>query len=171
MIVVMDEPRTSGYGGIVAAPVFGRIASRWLATLPEVADRVAPREPLPLPEARPAPDLQRMPAAIASNRLAVEGLEVRWPDVHQARMPVTDQAPGIDEMVNPGAHARLVIDPASVAEETTLTPDLAGLTPREVIFWARTIGTDVQVQGKGTVYRQSPEADQPLNGSIQVWMR
>ncbi len=41
MIVVMDEPTSSIYGGAVAAPVFQRIATRWAGTLPEVAQRIA----------------------------------------------------------------------------------------------------------------------------------
>ena len=40
MIVVMDEPRTSIYGGVVSAPVFRRVAERWIGTLPEVAQRL-----------------------------------------------------------------------------------------------------------------------------------
>lgn len=34
MIVVLDEPRTSIYGGRVSAPIFRRIAERWTATFP-----------------------------------------------------------------------------------------------------------------------------------------
>ncbi len=34
MIVILDEPRTSIYGGRVSAPVFKRIAERWTATFP-----------------------------------------------------------------------------------------------------------------------------------------
>lgn len=47
LLVVMDEPETSIYGGGVAAPVFQRIAARWLPTLPQVAQRIAPPDTLP----------------------------------------------------------------------------------------------------------------------------
>ena len=35
------------YGGVVAAPVFGRVARRWIGTFPRVAQRVAPAEAVP----------------------------------------------------------------------------------------------------------------------------
>ncbi len=41
MIVVLDEPQTSIYGGATAAPVFRRITERWAGTLPEVARHIA----------------------------------------------------------------------------------------------------------------------------------
>src|SRR5690606_18643337 len=44
MLVILDEPRSSGYGGAAAAPIFQRIASRWVGTLPEVARRMAPSD-------------------------------------------------------------------------------------------------------------------------------
>ena len=40
LIVVLDEPKTSMYGGVVAAPVFQRIATRWLGTFPDIAQRL-----------------------------------------------------------------------------------------------------------------------------------
>lgn len=171
MIVVMDEPRFSGYGGIVAAPVFSRITSRWLATLPEVADRVAPREPLPTVSSRPVPDVTHVPSAIATSRLAAEGLEVMWPDDEQARMRVLSQTPNSNTAATPGQRVRLVIDPAPAVDESPATPDLTGLTAREVVFWSRSIDAKVQLDGNGTVYRQMPEANAPMNGTIRVWMR
>lgn len=49
MIVVMDEPKSSIYGGVASAPVFQRVAERWVATFPKVAERVAPPDTLPPP--------------------------------------------------------------------------------------------------------------------------
>ena len=60
LVVVMDEPKGSVYGGAVAAPVFGRIAQRWLATLPIVAARIAPPKTLPPPVVAP-PTLPPVP--------------------------------------------------------------------------------------------------------------
>ncbi len=41
LIVVLDEPQTSIYGGSTAAPIFERIARRWAWTFPTVANRLA----------------------------------------------------------------------------------------------------------------------------------
>jgi cell division protein FtsI (penicillin-binding protein 3) len=40
LLVMLGAPETSIYGGEVAAPVFRRIARRWIGTFPEVLDRV-----------------------------------------------------------------------------------------------------------------------------------
>ncbi len=45
--VVVDEPKTFRYGGLVAAPIFRRTATRWLATFPELARQAFPAEELP----------------------------------------------------------------------------------------------------------------------------
>ena len=42
LLVTIGAPKTSIYGGQVAAPVFRRIARRWAGTFPEVVDRMTP---------------------------------------------------------------------------------------------------------------------------------
>ena len=41
IVVVLDEPKTSAYGGVVSAPIFSRIAKRWISATPELARHVA----------------------------------------------------------------------------------------------------------------------------------
>ena len=55
LAVVVDEPKTSHYGGLVAAPVFQRAAARWLATFPELARQAFPVEELPYAAATGSP--------------------------------------------------------------------------------------------------------------------
>ena len=40
LLVLVGAPRNGMYGGDVAAPIFNRIARRWLSTLPTVSDRL-----------------------------------------------------------------------------------------------------------------------------------
>ncbi|WP_245850492.1 penicillin-binding transpeptidase domain-containing protein [Longimonas halophila] len=40
LLVLVGAPRNGMYGGDVAAPIFNRIAERWLTTLPEVSNRM-----------------------------------------------------------------------------------------------------------------------------------
>lgn len=44
LAVVYDEPETSIYGGVVAAPVFRRVARRWATTFPKMAGRLQSKE-------------------------------------------------------------------------------------------------------------------------------
>ena len=40
MLVIVGDPKTSIYGGAVAAPIFRRVARRWAGTFPSVVDRM-----------------------------------------------------------------------------------------------------------------------------------
>lgn len=89
LVVVMDEPESSIYGGGVAAPVFQRIAERWLPTLPQVAQRIAPPDALPPPllvvppdeplptEMETLPDLTGRSLRTAAAWLQAQGVQVR----------------------------------------------------------------------------------------------
>ena len=141
MIVVMDEPETSAYGGVVAAPVFQRVAQRWIGTFPEVARRVAPVEPLPPTR----PDVPVQVAAAPSASVIEAGARLRR--MGEAGVPEALEEGGMDVRADaPGAPM----------------PDLKGLSARQAVFWLRALGADVEVEGRGTVTGQAPEAGEPL---------
>lgn len=144
MIVVMDEPQSHYYGGVVAAPVFHRVAQRWIGTFPDVARRVAPVEPLPTVAA----DVPVQIAAAPSPSMVETGTVFQ-------KASLTD-GPGLGESSRT----------SEGEEESTAAapkmPDLAGLSARQAMVWLRTLGTDVQVDGRGTVTGQQPEAGEPL---------
>ncbi len=55
LLVIIGSPQQSMYGGEVAAPIFNRIARRWLTTLPDVSRRLAgtvemPSDTLDMPD-------------------------------------------------------------------------------------------------------------------------
>ena len=142
MIVVMDEPETSAYGGVVAAPVFQRTAQRWIGTFPDVARRVAPVEPLP----PTSPDVPVQVAAAPSASIIEAGARLRQTDV-AAGSDAADLASGETIQTDP--------PPATM-------PDLTGLSARQAVFWLRALGADVEVEGRGAVTEQAPEAGEPL---------
>ena len=160
MIVVMDEPRTSVYGGVVAAPVFQRTAQRWLATLPEVADHVAPRDTLPDYLPVEVEDFTGKPAAVATARLSARNLQVAWPDEQQAFLPVSSQLPAPGERTVPLDRTRITLTDTRNDTDPQM-PDLTGLTAREAMYWLRAMDVDVRIEGSGTVIRQSPQAGAP----------
>ena len=75
LLVIVGAPKTSIYGGAVAAPIFRRVARRWAGTFPSVVDRITAeqagrsdrgpvpldsllrRPPLPADSVRTLPDL------------------------------------------------------------------------------------------------------------------
>ncbi|ARA95114.1 penicillin-binding protein [Rhodothermaceae bacterium RA] len=160
LIVVLDEPRTSGYGGVVAAPIFRRVARRWAGTLPEVARRLAPVPDLPEPPARAVPDVIGQPATVAASRLMAAGYRVPLPDPADRLRPVAVQQPEPNTLLEPGARVRL--RPAAPDTSAPVMPDVTGLSVRQAVFWLAARGVHVEVQGRGRVTAQSVPAGATL---------
>jgi len=157
---VLDEPKTSIYGGSVAAPVFRNVARRWLGTFPEIAARVHPVEEVPeLPEAE-MPDVTARPAAVAANLLLARGYRAERPGEGEAAVPVRRQRPAPGETAPPRTRVRLTVAAADTTESTM--PDLTGLSAREATFWLASLGVNVRIEGRGLVAAQSPRAGAPL---------
>jgi len=78
ILVVIDEPKTSPYGGVVAAPAFGAIALQSLCYLKVPADRIEHRKP-ELVQAQATPPVEATPAAAEGTIDMVEG-GVAMPD-------------------------------------------------------------------------------------------
>lgn len=164
MIVVLDEPERGGYGGDVAAPIFQRIARRWVTTFPTIAERMAPGGTFPEPSARPAPDVVGTPAAVAAHRLLAAGFQVEPPEDERARYLVAGQVPEAGAPAAPGTKARLEL--GSTAGDAGRMPDLTGWSARDAVFWLRSRGVQVRVEGTGTVERQSVARGEPIPASV-----
>ncbi len=159
MVVVMDEPKTSIYGGVVSAPVFKRVAERWVGTFPAIAGRMAPARTLPEAQAQAVPDVVNYPAAVAVLRLRAAGYRVA--PVASSMASVAGQMPEAGALKKPGTPVHLTL--AGEAETPrTLMPDLKGLGAREAMFWLRAHDVKVRFEGRGQVVRQSPEAGAAL---------
>jgi cell division protein FtsI (penicillin-binding protein 3) len=136
IIVVIDSPRRGGYyGGVVAAPVFKRIAE---AALRQIG--VGPNIGAPSPvlvarhdgsAERPAPRPVRAPAGIVRSSVPA----------------VTDE---------------VAIDGDPVAAAAGVMPDLRGLSAREALRILTRIGLTARLQGDGFVLDQAPAPGTPL---------
>lgn len=168
MIVVMDEPKASIYGGGVSAPVFKRIAERWVGTFPAVAERLAPTEPLPEADVLPVPDVTNDPVTVAAHRLRAAGYRVA--SFAPSLQPVAQQVPEAGELKKPGAFVRLNLEEATQAPEPQL-PDLTGRSAREAVFWLQAQGITVRLEGSGQVVSQSPKAGAALPQDVVLRCR
>ncbi|MDA0378138.1 MAG: penicillin-binding transpeptidase domain-containing protein [Bacteroidetes bacterium] len=156
--IVMDEPRKSMYGGIVAAPVFRNVTERWMARMDELAPfvkedgaRVVPEAPMTIP------DVTDLPVPIADRRLQALGLEPRGSN-EDFMAAVAEQAlaPGTEALQ--GVPVRL----ASRVDSLRVMPDLDGLSSREAVAWLNQLGVEALLEGHGTVAQQQPAPGAPL---------
>ncbi len=159
MIVVLDEPKTSGYGGVSAAPIFKRIAERWIATLPQVAARLEKPHRSPADSLRRLPDVRGLPATVATSRLRAEGYEVRDVSENDPFAVVSGHtpAPGSDLMVP----VRLKTADPDVPPPDFM-PNLVGLSNRQALAWLDARGIRTRLVGIGRVVHQTPPAGEPL---------
>lgn len=164
VLVVVDQPEKSIYGGTVAAPAFRRIATAALASLEIYPDDPAARAafladagkttPLPAPVVARAAIEKALgietglsPHARALLGLAPEPVvrAAAETDAEPTRTSPTGWDDGADESIQ-------------ADEEKFRMPNFAGLSPREVINRSRDVGCDLVLSGTGRVVKQSPRA-------------
>ena len=136
MIVVLDEPRTSIYGGQVAAPIFKRIAERWIATF----------DP-PTPQT-PAPDPPRPLDKLVQQAWAQQGPSKRSPAYTRLASERTQVVRTKKDVLTPSS---------SLIRTSEVMPDVIGLDARAAWFRLAANGFRVQLSGQGHVVAQSPE--------------
>jgi len=136
MIVVLDEPQSHSYGGVVAAPIFQRIAERWAGTFPEQVD-------------------QRRAARAAANT----------PSDADDAAPTTAAGAVRTAALSPAAaDAGPAADLDALARQDSLTamPDLRGHSTRAALHLLLQHGIDARVDGHGRVEAQQPAPDAAL---------
>jgi cell division protein FtsI (penicillin-binding protein 3) len=156
--VMIDEPRGVRVGGVVAAPVFARVAAAQLArydilTEPEIAPPGLPSKPLPVP-----------PPHRDADDLPVRQLEAR------ATLPKPEIPPAPVDLAaeEEPQDARLRVERLG---DAVLVPDFSGRSAEEVR--RATAGTRLRVEasGEGSVIGQDPAPGTILGGDGTVRVR
>jgi cell division protein FtsI (penicillin-binding protein 3) len=178
VLVMVDEPERSIYGGTVAAPAFRRIATAALgarAVFPDdpearaaflTAAREASAEPpAPAPAAVARAELT---ADVGEDELSVEtGLSARARALlgetarPAARRPVVapDEAPDAPveaDVPAPEAWSEGTGRTPGDPEDRQRMPNFAGLSPREVVHRSAEVRCDLVLIGTGRAVKQSP---------------
>ncbi len=136
--VVIDEPVGAYYGGDVAAPVFREIATGVLPYL-NVEPDAEVEQPAPRPQlAALAPEL--------NHARANDDVTPPVDDSERALLPEVT-ASNAGEVVY--AHA---------GERALLMPDLRGASVRDAARVCAQLGLELEAQGEGRAFRQSPQA-------------
>jgi len=168
MLVILDEPRSSIYGGFTAGSIFKEMAIRIVGLDNDIQRSL-------LPDA----------AAIASGdiRIApfVEGLnkEDARLILHQNNIPVTttgrgnfvlEQAPAAGEKLNGNTPLKLKLGevmPDSIPDGFARIPNLRGMNMRQATSLLLKKGLNIETIGSGTIYTQFPrEGDLMRQGRI-----
>lgn len=142
ILVVVDEPKGSAYGGVVAAPVFRKVGSWALNHL-----RVNPT---------------KTPSSLAHALQAVS-------DTHVTLLRERGDNAGTEAQRGPGTNATSG-EVGRIADELRegSLPEFSGLGMREVLKWGRSLGLKVHLEGTGLAFTQDPSAGTPLQEVVAV---
>jgi len=168
-VILLDSPQGRYYGGLVAAPVFPRVATQALRFL-DVPPEVKLGPPEPPAEDVPAESLadfadapQDPPAEEAESRR--DGPLLVAPGRDAAADDASGAAPRDDEKKEKAADAAEAdgkSEPVDLRVTDLVAPDFRGGTVRDVVQKSASLGLDVALRGEGVAYRQWPEAGAPV---------
>ncbi|PKL85744.1 MAG: hypothetical protein CVV22_06175 [Ignavibacteriae bacterium HGW-Ignavibacteriae-1] len=150
LIVMLDKPRTSIYGGAMAAPIFRGIASKWTGANPTTAiankfvDSTKTNKDSVL-----VPNIVGLKSELAENLLKNRGFGLTY----------SGNSQGIVLAQNPKAHSRTIngkiVDMTIVATDTVQSPDaivvLKGMPLRSALAILNAGGVKTKIVGNGNI--------------------
>lgn len=151
MIVMLDKPMTNIYGGMTAAPIFRRIASRWIS-----AKRIAVTSAIAAKEAVKdsviVPELRGMSVARAKEIAEKAG-------IHLYRSPeqgiVITQSPSAGMLAPRSSPIIVTVRTKKQTQDSLNTrPDVRGMSTRSALSVLHAAGNTVVIKGSGYVAEQ-----------------
>ena len=137
VVVMIDEPQKSSYGGVVAAPVFRHVVSRSLVYCGELPDPSTPAS---------AKETAASPAAETASSAQTVALE--------AEAPKEDKTPPARQLTS--------CSPINISSQeagaNAVVPNVIGCSVRNAVENFMRLGITPTIKGQGfTVVKQSPE--------------
>jgi cell division protein FtsI (penicillin-binding protein 3) len=145
ILALLDEPKGQVYGGLIAAPIFSRVASQTLQLL-----GVPPTYPEDRNTILPSAELI---AKVLGNAEAEEVLAL---DSHS-----------FDDIVEVDEHGE-AIEPLPSGP---VMPNFLGLSSRQVLELAQEAQLNLKLIGSGRVTEQDPIAGMPIPLGSAIWVR
>jgi len=153
ILIIVDDPKEGGYyGGVVAAPVFRRIAERIISLKPEIMRSSASKKSGPDRMIRVG-DYCSIPLNEAKKQIQSEGLRLK---VHGRGNIAYYQLPETDELVEAGSTIYLTLGPENeLPGGDVIVPRFINNSLRDAICKATSTGLIVKTKGTGLVVKQS----------------
>lgn len=189
VLVLLDEPRTSIYGGFISGPIFRQIASRIMGMDEHLQREIV--EDVAVTSGRRVPEMRGLSADQA--RAMLTELGIRF-DVSGSGSLVMQQSLVAGQELTRGERLQITIgdvgdpvnngnssnqgnqgnqrEPAETTARASLAlPDLRGLSMRQAYHVLTSAGFEVQQIGSGTVYAQFPQAGALYQTGREVTIR
>ncbi len=170
MLVILDEPRTSFYGGFTAGSVFKEIATRIAGLDPDIQRSVEPGIIADINQ-KTVPHLRYNSSQSAETILRTQGIPFRKSGRGNY---VINQTPEPGSKIARNSFVTLELGELSddsVPEGFVKIPDLRNLNMRQASALLRKKGLDISMIGSGTIYNQFPLAGELMREGRTVTVR
>lgn len=177
VFVMLENPRTTYWGGMVAAPTFKNIAQRILVAQaqpkhsPQFTETFTPNSLETIMETRNLvlPDLTNRQRSVAEKMLDELGLEAEWDGEGDF---ILGQMPPAGSAVFPDSKVTLqLFEVAPRAKQQMRMPQLVGLSLRQALQQLSLLGIDAHVVGNGRVTQQHPAAGTAISSNTRCELR
>ena len=170
IFVLLDEPKTSIYGGFTAGSIFKEIATR-ISGLDKAIQKSVPREVIAEDAPTVAPKLTGLLAENASTLLKENGIPFHK---RGKGMYVAEQVPAPGEEIDPNKPLEMKLNNQvtdSIPEGYAQIPDLTNLNMRQATYLLMSRGFEIESIGSGTIYTQFPRAGDLMKKGRTVTVR
>lgn len=163
--IVVDNPQAGYAGGHISAPIFQRVAERWLRTFPSLVQQVAQAAPLPDEVRNRPPAIAQLPGNVAAQRILAAGYRVSHPERYQWAQHLVPTWPDSQRIP---VRTTLKVRTQEVEPSTERMPNLIGLSARQARYWLSQLGVEVVVRGHGQVVAQYPRPGAVLTARTEI---
>jgi len=169
VLVMLDEPKTSVYGGYTAGPIFRDIASR-LTSLSNDIEYNFPEDSTKKAPLVVVPQLRGMNLTKAKSLLDISDINYR---VDGSGTFVTSQSPNAAEKIKTMETITLHAGLADSLKDKSYTkvPDVVGLPIRKGVWLLQEAGLKAKIINSGTILGQFPKAGAEMKPGRTVTIR
>ncbi|WP_340103734.1 penicillin-binding transpeptidase domain-containing protein [Rhodohalobacter sp. 8-1] len=171
VLVMLDEPKTSYYGGFTAGAVFKEITTRIAGLDETIRKSFSPGDTFANSDSLITPLLKGQPASSATSILEANGFAYK---ISGSGSTVTGQTPAASEKIERNSFIELqlgnVTDNTSSDDMVTI-PDLRNMNMRGATAVLHNLGLKIERIGSGTIYNQFPLAGEKMRPGRTVVVR
>ncbi|MCG2590364.1 penicillin-binding transpeptidase domain-containing protein [Rhodohalobacter sulfatireducens] len=170
IFILLDEPKTSIYGGFTAGSIFKEIATR-ISGLDNSIQKSTPKDMIAEDAPNVAPKLTGLQFENASILLNKNGIPFK--KIGEGIF-VEEQIPAPGEKIDPNKPLEIKLTNQttdSIPEGYAQIPDLTNLNMRQATFLLMSRGFEIETVGSGTVYTQFPRAGDLMKKGRTVTVR
>ncbi|MDX1640464.1 MAG: penicillin-binding transpeptidase domain-containing protein, partial [Balneolaceae bacterium] len=170
IFVLLDEPKTSIYGGFTAGSIFKEIATR-ISGLDNAIEKSTHPDVITEDGSKVAPLLTGLLAENATTLLKENAIPFQTTGKGRH---VVEQVPGAGEKIDPNKPVEIklaTLSSDSIPDGYAEIPSLTNLNMRQAAYLLLNRGYEIEIIGSGTIYTQFPKAGDLMKKGRTVTVR